>query len=225
LEIHNAGLEGRGDPLRLSPRWMRWAYPLLLLSVAAGLVFAALGRVEETAAGPAVIRRAGPADGGLACATSDAPPAQWTATVLVPARFRPRLDAGMPLWLDIEGVAGSPFLLRTGRVEPRILWPGEMAAGEVGDLDGAVVALAGSGAAGPVAVVRAALCPPSGTRLFAGLPGRGEVVLGSQSILQALVPALTPSPSAARGVTKPEDGGGEEAPGEAGSQARRSENG
>ncbi|MDY7093056.1 MAG: hypothetical protein SX243_08810 [Acidobacteriota bacterium] len=199
LEVHNAGLEGRGDPLRLSPRWMRWAYPLLVLSVAAGLVFAALGKVEETAAGVAVVQRAGAGDPRLTCGTTDPVPARWMATVLVPARFLPRLEPGMPLWLDVEGVAETPFSLVIGEVEPRAWWPRQIAAGEAADPGGAE-ALGGTEAAlakieagaGPVAVVRAAICPPPGTRLFDGLPGRGEIVLGSQSILQTLVPALAP---------------------------------
>jgi biotin carboxyl carrier protein len=52
----------RGDVLRLSPDWIRWAYWILVAAVIATVVFAAIGRIREYAPGPAVIRFAGRID-------------------------------------------------------------------------------------------------------------------------------------------------------------------
>jgi membrane fusion protein (multidrug efflux system) len=48
-----------GSPLRLSPRWTAWTWRILLLLLAGGVAFTALGRVSEYASGPAVLRIAG----------------------------------------------------------------------------------------------------------------------------------------------------------------------
>jgi membrane fusion protein (multidrug efflux system) len=44
-----------GDVLRLSPRWTRWAYWLLIAAFVAGGTYCALGRLYEYASGPAVV--------------------------------------------------------------------------------------------------------------------------------------------------------------------------
>lgn len=51
--------QGEGDPLRVSPGWIRWTYWLVLAVVAAGLLYGMLGTVREYASGPAVIQMAG----------------------------------------------------------------------------------------------------------------------------------------------------------------------
>ncbi len=51
--------QGEGDPLRISPDWLRWVYPLVLAVVAAGLLYGLLGTVREYASGPAVVRMGG----------------------------------------------------------------------------------------------------------------------------------------------------------------------
>ena len=48
--------------MRLSPRWARWSYWLLLFALVAAGVFSAVGRVHEYASGPAVIRVEGRLD-------------------------------------------------------------------------------------------------------------------------------------------------------------------
>jgi membrane fusion protein (multidrug efflux system) len=59
---HHAQYPARGDVLRISPRWTRWAYGVLLLVLVAGLAYAALGTVHEYATGPAVVRVEGRRD-------------------------------------------------------------------------------------------------------------------------------------------------------------------
>ena len=58
LEYHNAA-ESEGHVLRVSPRWIQWVYPLLLLVLAASFLYAAIGSTYEYAAGPALIRLEG----------------------------------------------------------------------------------------------------------------------------------------------------------------------
>lgn len=59
LDHHTAGQLHEGDLLRLSPRWTRWTYRLLLAVLAAGILYLTFGRLDDYAAGPAVVRFAG----------------------------------------------------------------------------------------------------------------------------------------------------------------------
>ncbi len=62
LDHYLRGRDDDGSLLKISPRWTRWAYPLLLFVLAGGLAFSLLGEVREYAAGPAVVRFEGHAD-------------------------------------------------------------------------------------------------------------------------------------------------------------------
>ncbi len=53
---HRAGSQSSGDVLRLSPRWSAWAAWILYLSLAAFVLYAAVGTVDEYAASPAIVR-------------------------------------------------------------------------------------------------------------------------------------------------------------------------
>jgi multidrug efflux pump subunit AcrA (membrane-fusion protein) len=55
LEAH-AHTRVDSELLRLSPEWSRWTYWALLWVVTVGLLFCALGTINEYAAGPAVVR-------------------------------------------------------------------------------------------------------------------------------------------------------------------------
>lgn len=46
----------KGDVLRISPSWTRWAYWLVLLTTIASVVFAAVVRLPQYATGPALVR-------------------------------------------------------------------------------------------------------------------------------------------------------------------------
>lgn len=59
--IENFRSAGRahGDPLRIAPEWTRWTYRLLLLALAAALLFASIAPVHQYAAGPGVVQLEG----------------------------------------------------------------------------------------------------------------------------------------------------------------------
>jgi biotin carboxyl carrier protein/GAF domain-containing protein len=59
LAHHTAAQAQAGDPLHLSPRWTRWTFRLLLAILAAGLLYVCFGRLDDYAAGPAVVRFVG----------------------------------------------------------------------------------------------------------------------------------------------------------------------
>ena len=56
LDHQRIGGRPQGDVLRLSPDWMGWTYRLLLYSFAVFVLFLCFGRMNEYAAGPAVVR-------------------------------------------------------------------------------------------------------------------------------------------------------------------------
>jgi biotin carboxyl carrier protein len=56
LRHHQAGYQGGGDILRLSPEWIPAAYWLLLVVIGAAAAYATFGTMTEYASGPAVVR-------------------------------------------------------------------------------------------------------------------------------------------------------------------------
>jgi len=44
-----------GDVLRLTPRWTRWTYPMLVASFVAAAAYGIFGTLHEYAAGPALV--------------------------------------------------------------------------------------------------------------------------------------------------------------------------
>lgn len=62
IESFRSGGRTHGDPLRISPEWTRWTYRLLLASLAAVVLFAALAPVREYATGPALVQLQGRRD-------------------------------------------------------------------------------------------------------------------------------------------------------------------
>lgn len=62
LESYNRGYHSEGDILRISPTWIRWTYPLLILVALAGLLYSFFGRVSQYSVGPAVVRIEGRVD-------------------------------------------------------------------------------------------------------------------------------------------------------------------
>jgi len=53
---HHFGQRAEGAVIRITPEWTRWTYWLLVWTVAAALVYAIVGRVNQYATGPAVVR-------------------------------------------------------------------------------------------------------------------------------------------------------------------------
>ena len=62
LDHYHDGLSEHGNVLRISPEWTRYAYPLLLLLLAATLVFSIFGHIHEYAEGVALVRLDGRTD-------------------------------------------------------------------------------------------------------------------------------------------------------------------
>jgi multidrug resistance efflux pump len=86
---HYLGTDGReGDWLRISPRWMRATFWLLVAFVAAALLYSVVGTLDEHATGPAVVRLSGRTE-----VTADQP--GTVAAVLV--QVGERVAAGAPL--------------------------------------------------------------------------------------------------------------------------------
>lgn len=61
LKQYSAG-SGKGDLLRISPRWVHSSYQMLLAVLTAAFVFGLIGQVHEYANGPAVVRLEGRVD-------------------------------------------------------------------------------------------------------------------------------------------------------------------
>ncbi|HEY2746045.1 MAG TPA: HlyD family efflux transporter periplasmic adaptor subunit [Polyangia bacterium] len=54
--VHHAHRHYDGSLLRMAPSWTRWTFALVVLVFVAGALYAALGRVDEYASGPAIVR-------------------------------------------------------------------------------------------------------------------------------------------------------------------------
>ncbi len=98
LEHFAAAERKAGGTVRLSPAWLRHSYRLLLLTTLAGAALIAFGRVNEYAAGPAVL-----------ALSEDR--ASFEVIAALPARWRPGLREGAPLRVAL------PTGYRTLRVE------------------------------------------------------------------------------------------------------------
>ncbi len=84
--------ERGSDVLRISPSWTRWGYWLLLVTAAAGLTGSALGRVDESISGAAIVE------------------AQAEVLALFPLGSAVR--AGLPLRLEANGATVSTTIFR-----------------------------------------------------------------------------------------------------------------
>lgn len=181
LEAHGAGQDFPGSPLRISPRWVRYVYPLLLTVLVSVLLFVALGSVGEYAEGTAFVLLRDGAD-----------PRPPTVAAVFPGQVRPLLGPGMPVRFELSGFRGNPETLTIAKVEERVL-----SVAEAGTLLGLDLVSSGE-LRGPLVVTYS---PLPGERFEAdgrtlsyhqGLRGRARVRLGTRRILPALLPALEP---------------------------------
>src|SRR3954453_282829 len=53
---HHADGQRQGRLLRLSPKWTRWSFWLLIVVISTGIAYSALASLNEYASGPAVVR-------------------------------------------------------------------------------------------------------------------------------------------------------------------------
>jgi len=174
LEAHLRAPGAGGRPIRMSPRWLDWAFAVLAAAALAAGAFAALATLDRWAGGPAVVRL-----------EAGRPP---RALAALPARFRSAVAPGATLRLDLHGTGAAPLALTIEEVG-EVVAPA--AARERFGAAGDAVPLAG-----PVFVVAAPLparelpAPAGPVALYDGLTGRAEVKVGSERLLFSLLPAL-----------------------------------
>jgi hypothetical protein len=99
LEFQASGPR-QGGVLRLDPRWTKWLYWIVLVLVAAGVVFTATARTSETTSGPALINVQ-----------------ERTFVALVPAAASPDLQSGQLVRLQLDGPHGRALTARVLRAE------------------------------------------------------------------------------------------------------------
>ncbi|WNG38070.1 HlyD family efflux transporter periplasmic adaptor subunit [Archangium violaceum] len=85
---HHAGAQEEGDLLRISPRWTRWTYWVLLALVLSAGLYSVFGTIPEYASGPAVVKVEG---------RSDLTPQQPGIVASVDVKSGQRVEAGQPL--------------------------------------------------------------------------------------------------------------------------------
>jgi membrane fusion protein (multidrug efflux system) len=59
---HHEGAQQEGDLLRISPKWTRWTYWVLLALLVAAALYSVLGTIPEYASGPAMVKVEGRSD-------------------------------------------------------------------------------------------------------------------------------------------------------------------
>jgi multidrug resistance efflux pump len=111
-------------------------------------------------------------------------------TALLPGPERPRLHAGMPLRLHIDGFERSTLDLEIERVDEQVLGPPEALRVLGSELSGAVEVQ------GPVVLVHARVADANfhsrgvQYRLHHGMPTRAEVAVRKEPLLYAWIPGL-----------------------------------
>lgn len=129
-------------------------------------------------------------DAGAPLVALQAEPSAARITALLPGPERPRLAAGMPLRLHIDGFDRTVLTLEIERVDEQVLGPSEALRALGSDLVGAI------DVQGPVVLVHARVPDASfhsrGTqyRLHHGMPTRAEVAVRKEALLYAWIPGL-----------------------------------
>jgi len=85
---HHEGSQEEGDLLRISPKWTRWTYWVLLALVVAAALYSVLGTIPEYASGPALVKVEG---------RSELTPTQPGIVSSVEVKPGQRVEAGQPL--------------------------------------------------------------------------------------------------------------------------------
>jgi len=177
------GVNHLGRRLRLSSRWLRWPFRLLMAVMVSGLVFAIFGQLNDYVGGPAMVRVGQPAG---PCGLVKAP----AVVVMLAAQHLPRLQRGMTLRLRLDGFPQAAVETVVAAVGDEILGPhsarrllGERLAGSM-KLDGTVIPLCGR-------LPNAGFDSAGQRHLFRdGMQGTAEVRTGSQRLIFALLPGL-----------------------------------
>jgi multidrug resistance efflux pump len=85
---HHEGTQQEGDLLRISPKWTRWTYWVLLALLVAAALYSVLGTIPEYASGPAMVKVEGRSD-----LTTEVP----GIVASVDVKPGQRVEAGQPL--------------------------------------------------------------------------------------------------------------------------------
>jgi hypothetical protein len=161
VEFHT-GQQRPDGVLRIDPRWIRWAYWLVLALLVAGVIVTATAHTSETTSGPALIDVQ-----------------QRTFVALVPGAASPDLQPDQTVRLDVQGLEGPPLAARALKAEVA----DQAAIRRAGFPSSSQPAVLVTGVLGPRADVGAL---PSSPRH----EGRAVVVLRSQRILDLFLRQL-----------------------------------
>ena len=111
LDYHLRRAE-QGEVLRLDPGWMRWCYRLVLAAVLFAGGYAVLGKVNEYASGPAVLR--------VVPASS-----RFEAVAVLAGHQRQHLWEGMPMRIELQGQRYVHQWVKIDRIGGEIIGPTE----------------------------------------------------------------------------------------------------
>lgn len=129
-------------------------------------------------------------DAGAPLLALQAEPSGAHITALLPGPERPRLRAGMPLRLHVEGFERTALELEIERVDEQVLGPAEAVRALGAELVDAIEVR------GPVVLVHARVSDASfrsrgvAYRLHHGMPTRAEVAVAKEPLLYAWMPGL-----------------------------------
>lgn len=179
IAAYSAGGRSQGHALRITPAWTRWLYWLLIAICAVGLLFASVATIDQYAAGPAVVRLEDDADTGA------------TLIAVLPGQYRPLLQPGMPLRLELTGYRYAYQQPVIESVGDRLIGPDE-ARRALGPEAAAAMPLP----PGPLVLVQARLPARTFTAnggvypLYDNMSGAVEARVRSERLLLTLVPGL-----------------------------------
>jgi hypothetical protein len=207
VEHYAGSVQTTGEILRLTPKWTRWVYWLLLLCIGAALLYSTLTKATEYADGPAVILFSGYIHGvvPVACRAQAADKAQQSNPIaasalrgegrpsliaFIPGKYRPELRPGMSLRLKLSSFQYADQKLTVDCIGEQVVSPAQVKRYLPADSAYSV------SLSGPVVPVFATL--PSDTfeangRRYAYYDGMGataEVATSSERLIFALVPGL-----------------------------------
>ncbi|MEM9291058.1 MAG: hypothetical protein AAGD01_05210 [Acidobacteriota bacterium] len=183
LEAHAAGQELPGSPLRISPRWVAYVFPLLMAALLSLGLVAAWGSVGDFGQGRAVVVLPQGGESGSSGAR---------VVALFPGHLRPLLKEGMPLRFEVDGFRDSVKTVPVAQLEEGVLSVAQVEERLGVDFADSEVPVEG------IAVVYGEL-PAEGFEATGesltwhhGLRGRVHISLGERRLLPTLLPGLQP---------------------------------
>lgn len=190
LEYYQDHRRQEGDLLRITPRWTGWAYRSLIAMLVISILFCLLGTVSEYASGPALVRVEQRLKGPILEHGQPQDEVSVYLQVFFPGHYRPFLETGMPLRVELEGFRYDYLTVYIESIGDQLIGPAEVRRHIGPALEDAVRV------EGAQVLVRARM--PSRTFIsngrtfsyFDGMSARAEVALRSEYILVTLLPGL-----------------------------------